>query len=155
MQVPYSIVRILATSLVAGGVGVVAMQVVMRLIARAEWAKGDMIVAIGSLLTRSRENAFPVGCLVHGISAVVFAALYGLGLRQFGMMAFPSALFVCIGFSILHGLVVSLMLVWIVAEQHPLEEFNEAGFAVGLTHFAGHVAYGAGVGLVFAVSTLL
>jgi hypothetical protein len=31
-----------------------------------------------------------------------------------------------IGFA--HGLVVSLGLVWIVAEQHPLEEFNEALF---------------------------
>jgi len=154
MNGPYSIGRLLLTSLAAGCVGVVAMQIVMRLIARAEWAKGNMIVALGSLLTRSRENAYLVGALVHLISAMVFATLYGLGLRKFGMMTFPSAFFVCIAFSIVHGLIVSLALVWIVADHHPLEEFNEAGFAAGLSHFAGHIAFGAGVGLVFAVSSL-
>jgi len=41
-----------------------------------------------------------------------------------------------------------------VAEHHPLEEFNEAGFAIGLSHFAGHVAYGAVIGLVVGLSRI-
>ena len=43
---------------------------------------------------------------------------------------------------------------WVVAEEHPLEEFNEAGLAIGLSHIVGHVAYGAVVGLVVAIAPL-
>ena len=50
-------------------------------------------------------------------------------------------------------MLVSLMLVWVVCEAHPLEEFREAGFAVGLAHFAGHVAYGAVVGLIIGIGS--
>jgi hypothetical protein len=56
---------------------------------------------------------------------------------------------------VLHGIIVSLMLVWVVADQHPLEEFKEADLLVGLGHFAGHVAYGAVVGLIVGLSPLL
>jgi hypothetical protein len=44
-------------------------------------------------------------------------------------------------------MIVSLMLVWVIAEHHPLEEFREADLAIGLSHFAGHVAYGGAAGL--------
>jgi len=53
-----------------------------------------------------------------------------------------------------HGMIVSLMLVWVVAEQHPLEEFQEADLAIGLSHLAGHVAFGGVVGLVVGLSPL-
>lgn len=47
---------------------------------------------------------------------------------------------------------ISLMLFWVVSDHHLLEEFKEADLLVGLTHFAGHVAYGAMVGLVVGLS---
>ena len=59
-----------------------------------------------------------------------------------------------IGVGFIHGLIVSLGLVWVVAEQHPLEEFNEAGMAIGLSHVLGHVVYGGIVGFVVGVSPL-
>ena len=45
-------------------------------------------------------------------------------------------------------MIVSLSLVWVVAERHPLAEFRGADFAIGLCHLAGHLAFGAVVGLV-------
>lgn len=145
------IVDFLLTSLVGGLLGAVAMQLVMRLIARADWAKYNMIVAVGSLLTRSREHAWRTGVIIHAISAVGFAMLYTLAMMNLGLAVFPRAFFAGIGFGTLHGLFVSLALVWVVSERHPLEEFQRASFAVGVTHFAGHIAYGAIVGLVIGL----
>ncbi len=151
MQSAAFIVHFLLTSIVAGFCGAAAMEVTMWLICRAGWAQGNMIVAVGSMLTRTREGAFRVGVILHAVSAVVFAMIYAFAMRQMGLSHLPTALFVGIGFGLFHGLVVSLMLVWIVAERHPLVEFREAGLAVGVSHFAGHAAYGALVGLVIGL----
>jgi hypothetical protein len=148
------IVDFILTSVVAGVLGVTAMETVMWLITRAGWAKANMIVAIGSLFTRSRQNAFGLGVVLHGISGFGFAAIYVYAIMKLGLSHFPTSVFVGVGLGILHGLVVSLALVWMVAERHPLEEFREAGMAVGVSHFAGHLAFGAAVGLVIAMSPL-
>lgn len=149
-----TILAFVLTSLVAGLFGGAAMELVMWLISRAGWAKGNMIVALGSLLTRSRENAFRVGAVLHAISAVGFAAVYAMLMMTLGLTHLPMSLMLGLGVGILHGMLVSLMLVWVVSESHPLAEFNEAGLAVGLSHFAGHVAYGGVVGLIIGLSPL-
>ena len=149
----HSIAEYLVTSFIAGVFGITAMEMVMWRIGRTQWAKGNMIVALGSLITRRRTNAFRTGLILHIISATLFALLYTLAMEGLGLARWPTAFFVGTGFGVLHGIVVSLALVWVVAEQHPLEEFNEAGLAVGLIHFVGHVAYGAAVGLVIAVAS--
>jgi hypothetical protein len=148
------IVSFLLTSVVAGVLGGLAMELVMWLICRTGWAEGNMIVAVGSMVTKSHEKAFRTGAVIHVISAVGFAMVYTVAMRGLGLAHFPTAFYAGVGFGVIHGLIVSLMLVWIVAVQHPLEEFQQAGFAVGLSHFAGHVAYGGVVGLVIAISSL-
>jgi hypothetical protein len=148
------IARIAATAVVAGILGGFSMIGVMRLITRAEWARFNMIVAIGSLFTRSREHAFGVGVTIHAISAIGFAFLYALAMWKFGLAHFPIAIFACTGIGIIHGMTISLMLVWVISDAHPLPEFKDADFAVGLVHFAGHVAYGAVVGLVIGLISL-
>jgi hypothetical protein len=50
--------------------------------------------------------------------------------------------------------VVSLLLVIVVAEHHPLERFREAGFRVGVTHVAAHVVYGLVLGIAVSVFEL-
>src|SRR5580692_7377402 len=105
------------TSLVAGILGASAMEVVMWLITREGWAKANMIVAVGSLLTRSRENAFRTGMMLHAISSFGFAMLYAFAMMKLGLSHLPTSFFVGIGFGFIHGLVVSLMLVWVVAER--------------------------------------
>lgn len=142
------------TALVAGVLGGLVMEVVLWLIGRGGWAKADMIVALGSMFTKSRETAWRVGAVLHIISAIVFALIYTLLMHVLGATEMPWSAALGVGVGFLHGLIVSLGLVWVVAEQHPLEEFNEAGLAIGLSHIVGHVAYGAVVGLVVAGSPL-
>lgn len=144
----------LLTALAAGVLGGLAMEGAMWSIARAGLARGDMILALGSMVTKTRERAYRVGLGIHVTAAIGFALVYTLLMVTLGYTSLPESLMIGLGVSILHGIVVSLMLVWVVADQHPLEEFREADLLVGLTHVAGHVAYGAVVGLVVGVAPL-
>lgn len=144
----------LLTALTAGLLGGIAMEGVLWLIGRGGWAKADMIVALGSLFTKSRDTAWRVGALLHTGAAIGFAVAYTLLMVALGYTALPSSAVLGAGVGFAHGLVVSLGLVWVVAEQHPLEEFNEAGLAIGLSHIIGHVVYGAVVGFVVGVAPL-
>lgn len=154
MNEPMFLVKFLGTAMVAGLLGGLAMELVMWLIARAGLAKGDMILALGSLLSKSRENAYRIGLVVHVTASIGFGVVYALLLVTLGFTKLPLALMLGLGVGVLHGLVVSLMLVWVVSDRHPLEEFKEADLLVGLSHFAGHVAYGAVVGLAVGLSPL-
>lgn len=149
-----TLVTYLLTALVAGVCGGAAMEGVLWLIGRGGWAKADMLVALGSLLTKSRDNAWRVGAVLHVISAIGFAMVYALLMLWLGLTHMPLSMMLGLGVGLVHGLLVSLMLVWVVAEQHPLEEFNEATLAIGLAHLAGHVAFGGVVGLVVGLSPL-
>ena len=154
MNLSLFLVKYLGTSLVAGVLGGAAMEFVMWLIARAGLAKGDMILALGSLLSKSRDNAYRIGLVIHVTASIGFALVYALLLVTLGYTRLPLALMLGLGVGVLHGLIVSLMLVWVVSDRHPLEEFKDADLLVGLSHFAGHVAYGAVVGLVVGLSPL-
>lgn len=148
------LVKYLCTALIAGVGGGLAMHLTMRLIAHGGHIKGDMILALGSLITKSRENAYRVGLIVHVTAAIGFALVYSLLMVTLGYTQLPMSLMLGLGVGLLHGLLVSMMLVGVVADQHPLEEFKEADLMVGLSHFAGHVAYGAVIGLIVGLSPL-
>ena len=148
------LVSFIVTALIAGLLGGMAMEGVLWIIGRGGWAKADMIVALGSMFTRSRESAWRVGATLHFVSAIAFAIGYTLLMHVLGYTRMPWSAALGAGVGFLHGLIVSLGLVWVVAEQHPLEEFNDAGLAIGLSHIVGHVVYGAVVGLVVGVSPL-
>ncbi len=150
----FFLLKYLVTSLVAGVLGGLAMELAMWLIARAGLVKGDMILALGSLLTKSRDNAYRTGLYIHVTAAMGFALVYTLLLVTLGYTHLPMSMMLGLGVGALHGLIVSLMLVWIVADKHPLEEFKEADLLVGLSHFAGHVAYGGVVGFVVGLMPL-
>jgi len=149
------LVKYLSTSLLAGVLGGVAMQAAMWAISRAGLTRGDMILALGSLITKSRDNAYRVGFIVHAIAAIGFGLVYTLLMITLGYTTMPHSLILGIGVGVAHGLLVSLMLVWVVSDQHPLAEFKEADLLVGLSHFAGHVAYGAVAGLVVGIMPLV
>ena len=148
------ILNYLVTSIVGGVLGGAAMLFAMWLMTRGGLAKGNMVVALGGLVTRSRDSALRVGLMLHTLSAVGFAMVYAMWMLWIGATGMPSALMVGVGAGFFHGLIVSLMLVWVVAEGHPFEEYSEAGLAVGLSHLLGHVVYGAVVGLVIGISPL-
>jgi hypothetical protein len=148
------IVHFLLAVLAAGILGGAALEFVLLLVGTAGWAKANMIVALGSLITRSRESAWKVGAIVHVVSAIGFALLYTLLMLRLGYTHLPHSMMIGTAVGFWHGLIVSLGLVWVVAERHPLEEFSEAGLAIGLSHILGHVAFGGVVGLVIGISGL-
>lgn len=143
---------VLVTACIAGLIGGAGMEFVLWFVGNAGWAKTDMIVALGSLFTQQRERAWRTGAFIHVLAAIAFAVLYTLLMLKLGYTAMPESFALGAGIGFLHGLVVSLGLVWVVAERHPLEEFQEAGLAIGLSHILGHVAYGALVGAVVGIA---
>jgi hypothetical protein len=140
----------LIVSVVAGVAGALAMTGVMALIGQNGPPGRSMIEAVGSLLTKTRENARLVGVMLHGISAIGYGLVYTILLMALNLTEWPGAFFGGLGLGTFHGIVVSLALVWVIADQHPLEEYRETGPMVFLQHLAGHVAYGAAVGVVVA-----
>ncbi len=113
------------------------------------FANGDMVRALGSLITRKYENSLKPGLAIHLVSGVAFALVY-----VFVWSMFPDITSASISRHILlgafcgfaQGLVTSMTLVVFVAEHHPLEQFRIAGMNVALTHLIAHVVYGATVG---------
>jgi hypothetical protein len=148
------ILDFLAYSTLAGILGALAMIGVMQIATRGLGVSSEMVIAVGSLLTKSRDNARLVGLFLHAISAIFFAMIYTLLIMALDCTGWPTAFFVGAGFGTFHGLVVSLSLCWVIADQHPLEEFREVSLPIALCHFVGHVAYGAMVGLVIALVPL-
>lgn len=139
-------------AILAGLIGAGVMWFSMHLIERAGPPTGGMVVAVGSLLTRSKTNALGVGIAVYLFCAVVFGLIYTLLLARLTLTEWPGALFAGAGFGFFHGLVVSLGLTWIVSDNHPITEFRKATPLVFVSHFAGHIVFGATVGLVVAIA---
>jgi len=139
-------VELVCYAVMAGLLGAGAMWAAMRLIERAGPPTGGMVVAVGSLLTRKRENALPTGILVYLVSAGVFGLIYTLLMIRLGMTAWPHSFFTGAGFG--------LFLTWIVSDNHPLEEFRNVTPIIFLSHFAGHIVFGGVVGVVIAISPL-
>jgi hypothetical protein len=135
-------------TILAGVFGTALMSLLMTVIQGSGRANADMIRALGSLITRSRERALGPGLLIHFTSGALFAFPYAIilsGLRVpsiFGLLGVGALL----GF--VHGFVMSFLLVAVVSEKHPLEMYREAGVSVAVAHIAGHVVYGLGVGLI-------
>lgn len=141
----------LLQTLMAGLVGTACMSTVMTLIHRSEWASADMIRALGSLVTRKYETALLPGVLIHFAAGMALSIPYAIVLGRFGDG--PLLMHVGLGglLGFVHGLVMSLILVALASERHPVKQFQEAGVEVAVAHIAGHVVYGMGVALVVHV----
>ena len=149
------VVEFLLYSVVAGVVGTGGMTFVMYLINKMGVTNARMVIAIGSILTKTRENAIRVGLIMHFTAGVIFAILYTIFFSVYGINAIWQFVGVGFGFGFIHGFIMSFILVIAVAEHHPLEEFRQAGFAVAVAHVVGHLVYGTLVGLVIGLSGIL
>ena len=69
--------------------------------------------------------------------------------KIFPMSFEVSIMYVVLGFivSMMHGLIVSFLLVAIVASHHPVEKYQKAGFGVAVFHFLAHLIYGLVLGI--------
>jgi len=139
-------------TIVAGLAGTSGMSLAMWIITKSGIANAGMIRAIGSMFTKSYDNSFGPGLVVHFISGILFAFLYVILISIFA----PTSLVAAIGagamIGIFHGVAFGFLLVITVAEHHPLEQYRNAGFEVAIAHFVGHVVYGILVGLVVGLS---
>ncbi len=138
-------------SIVSGLIATTGMTLLLNAITKSGIANADMIRAVGSLFTKSLDNAARVGIIIHFSVGLVFGFLYTFAIQAFEVQGFLSNVGsgVLIGF--IHGAVVSFMLVASVAEHHPLKEFREAGFSVAVAHWAAHLFYGLLIGIVLGL----
>jgi hypothetical protein len=143
-----AVIQLLLSALLAGLAGTLAMAVVMSAITKTGLANADMVRAIGSIVTRSLDRALLVGGALYTAGGVVFALLYAVALSLFPVTGFWPTFGASTVLGFAHGFVMSFVLVAVVAENHPLEQFRDSGFRVALAHVLGHVAYGASVGAV-------
>ncbi|MGA2053288.1 MAG: hypothetical protein ABSH19_08255 [Opitutales bacterium] len=144
----------LCWSILAGGCGVGVMTLVLWLITRSGISNARMVVAVGSLLTRSYERATLVGAFVHTAAGMFFGLIYTLLLMAIGHPGLVPNIFFGGLIGVVHGLLMALVLVAAVAEEHPLKEFQQSGFDVAVAHWVAHVVYGLVVGMVIGLSGL-
>ena len=138
--------------IIAGLVGTSAMVVTMAFIHSRKMANADMVRAIGTIFIQPESEAYSIGLIVHYSVGVFFAFLYAF-LLEYAPIKTPEAALIMSTFAgLVHGLVVSIMLVVAVAEHHPVRKYREAGIGVALSHLIGHVVYGFGVGIVFYIA---
>lgn len=138
-------------TLLAGIAGACAMSAVMYGIHAIGAANADMVRALGSIVTRKYEGSFGPGLVIHAISGAMFAFPYSvvLGIVPASGAGPIAGIGALMGF--FHGFVVSFLLIAMVAESHPVEQFRRTGISVAVAHIFGHIVYGAVVGLLVAV----
>jgi hypothetical protein len=142
-------------STVAGSLGAAAMVLVLWGFTQSGLAKVRLLIALGSLVTRSYEKAILVGGFVHAVAGVFFGLCYTFIMVAVGHPGIGSNMLLGAVIGMLHGLVMALVLVSTVAEVHPLPEFQQRGYVIALSHWVGHVVYGLTVGFVIGMSGLI
>ena len=133
-------------------VGLLATTVMTAFLYFIHWAgfaNGDMVRAIGGAITKRYDGSLWTGLAVHYVTGIMFAFLYVYILSHVPPLADSHAIKMAglgalLGF--VHGLVVSMGLVVVVAEHHPMEQFRRTGVGVAVLHLAAHVVYGGVVG---------
>ncbi len=144
--------QFLVWSTLAGVLGAIAMGLVLWGFTKSGIANAKLIIAIGSLLTRSYENAALVGGFVHLAAGVFFAQLYTFAMIVLNQPGVGANMLWGGAIGMLHGLFMSLILVAAVADAHPVEEFQQRSFAIAISHWVGHIVYGMVVGAVIGAS---
>ena len=134
------------TEILAGIVATAGMTTFLWFIDKTGKINANMVRALCSALTRSVETSLIPGLLVQFLSGIIFAFIYTyvLNLLQLDNVFYYMLAGSIIGFG--HGFAFSFIMV-ILAEHHPVERFQNAGFQVAIIHFLAHVIYGFLIGL--------
>ncbi len=143
--------QLLWVALVAGVIGTAGMTFFLQSITKSGIANADMVRAIGSLFTKSLDNAFGIGIAIHFFFGYLFAVLYILLITFFNIHSFLATTGFGLLLGFIHGAVVGFTLVAAVAESHPLEQFRDPGFSVAVAHWAAHVIFGILVGALISL----
>jgi hypothetical protein len=139
------------TIIKAGIIATAGMTVLLWLFDKTGKVNANMVRALGSALTRSVETSLWPGLIIQFVSGILFAFVYMTALNMLQLQEISSLVIAggVIGFA--HGFAFSFVMV-ILAEHHPVEKFQNAGFQVAIIHFLAHIVYGVLVGLVVGYS---
>ncbi len=141
----------IVTMIEAGIIATAGMTALLWLFDKTGKINANMVRAIGSAVTRSTETSLWPGLIIQFVSGILFAFIYMTALNMLQLQGILSLVIAggVIGFA--HGFAFSFVMV-ILAEHHPVEKFQNAGFQVAIVHFLAHIVYGLLVGLVFGLS---
>lgn len=141
----------IVTMIEAGIIATAGMTALLWLFDKTGKINANMVRAIGSAVTRSAETSLWPGLIIQFVSGILFAFIYMTALNMVQLQGILSLVIAggVIGFA--HGFAFSFVMV-ILAEHHPVEKFQNAGFQVAIVHFLAHIVYGLLVGLVFGLS---
>jgi len=152
-MIDFTLSQYIQTAILGGLLGTGGMTFVLYAFDKAGLANGDMVRAVGSLITKNYENSIAPGLVVHFSSGILFSIIYTIIIDLFN----PNFVEQCIAYGIaagvFHGAVVALMLV-VAAEHHPLEKFQKATFSVAALHWGAHIVFGFIVGLIVGATTI-
>ena len=146
---------LLLTIVIAGLISTILMCVILETTTRLKIANADMIRALGSLFTGKYDNAAKPGLIFMLLSGIAFGFIYYAIISFFVPEPGIATILAGLAMGFFHGMVVSLALVVIVAEYHPLELFRKAGYEVAAAHLVAHVVYGFSFGTLVYFGTLL
>lgn len=107
------------------------------------WGKIDVILAVGSLITKNSDRAVSYGYYLHFLSGIVFAYIY------WGLLILLSLPVVWWTFGLagfIHGIIVMLLVSIAVMEHHPVARYHERGPMTGIAQLFAHIIYGVVVG---------
>jgi uncharacterized membrane protein YagU involved in acid resistance len=144
------ILKFFLIPIIAGSIATAGITAFMWLVNKSGLANADMVRAVGSLFTRSREDALKIGLIIHFLAGIIISTFYLLVLTMLPLTTPLETVAVggIIGF--IHGFAFSFFLV-ILAENHPLPEYQQADFQVAVAHILGHVVYGLLIGATLVV----
>lgn len=132
------------------------MHLLMLAISHRHEIQVDMVKAIGSYGTgQLGPRARRIGLLLHTVGGGSLGFLYGLLLLQIGIHGHPVAVLAGFVLGHFHGLMVSFILMYWLAEHHPVERYRNATMSVGVVHLVGHVFYGTTVSLIIYIATTM
>jgi hypothetical protein len=138
-------------SVIIGLVATMGMTAFLWIVKKISIYDVDMVRAIGSYLTRNEKNALIPGILLHFTSGVIFSFAYIILFNILPVIDPRPYLYISFGglLGFVHGLVMAVVLVFLIAETHPLPKYKKASFAVAVFHFLAHIIYGLLIGFLF------
>lgn len=112
----------------------------------------NLVKVLGAYVTKDDKNAFIPGLIIHLLAGVSFCSIYFMLFYMISMTVKISLIYVMLGgfVGFAHGIVVALMLVHVISDNHPIKKYKRASFGVASFYFLAHIMYGLTVGVLFA-----
>ncbi len=143
--------QFVAVSIAAGVLGTAVMTLFLWAVNKTGKVNADMVRALGSGVTRSIEKSLVPGLAIHFMAGIPFAMIYILAFHILRAGTIQGLVYTGLLFGFVHGFFFSFIMV-VLAEHHPVERFQEAGFQTAIVHLVAHIFYGGMVGLIVGIS---